>query len=101
MGMNHQPLALPDRTDDRVAGNRLAAGRELNSHPFTATNDQGAARLALVGRQRRALLVQQAASDNTRQAETQPNVGVDLLDQPVSRIAQHTPPARHRHLGGD
>ncbi|KFB70669.1 MAG: hypothetical protein AW09_004216 [Candidatus Accumulibacter phosphatis] len=82
MRVDHQTLALPDRADDRVTGNRLATGRELNSHAFGAANHQRSGRP--VNRLRRFLARQQAASDDTGEAKTQTDVGVHLLDQFVS-----------------
>src|SRR5581483_6639104 len=90
------PLALLDRADDRVAGDRAAAARELHRHALGAADGDAApaARIVLVVR-----LAQQPPRHDRGQALAEADVGEQLLARARAALAHHALPARLVHRG--
>ena len=95
VGVDHQPLPLADVADDRIAGNRATAGRQLHRHAVGATNGHRrgarfAATVVHAGVQTGGS--RQAARNHGRESLAKPDVGVQVLARLGTGIANHAVP---------
>ena len=97
MRMNLQALPLAQKPDDRVAGNRATAGRQLNGHAFGTTDDHRhrLGMLALLD-----LLVRcQTTGQRRRQRTPQADIGIEFAPRFLAGIAQQPIPYRRGNFG--